>query len=671
MLLQALQVIGDEIIDQEFPNTYVACTDADALSGNQEIHSVVVLEFEGDETGLTYAGSKAIDPGDPGEMAVTYGYVNRYNQYDHSLTQRASSSLLTELDRLLAWPNNDGLGEYRDDPLIRALDDGLTAAEDEIRADIEEYDDQVEYKALLTVRIATDGSGQFPGEIETFAKATFQAYSDELHTDSQSAQQSRGTGVCAVCDETETEVYGLGAKLDQMYTSKKQWPFPQYNASKGWLSRPLCGECILAIEVATDRFLNRQSFGAPGVRCRAIPYALPIDGAEEQLRGLIRSARDDLLKPDSNRPLSAAWERYLGKTETFGAEDQLLRLAFTHYIRDSAKAHGVGWIDGVTIDQFNRIEEQYSKLYNSDIVFQRNLIVGGNTPKSPSEKAIFTGVWLFDLLSRASDSDHEGSRIGDEDVWVDITQSVLTDEALQYETLVSHLTAEAVARYQDRMTGPPVSYAGDRAESISEEQLQDYPYDGFHIQRAYALIRVLAELGILTDSKTTLEMNPSSITGDFTSFGDGIAEFIDAHTSIEESPGRQAAFILGATAAQLSNWQQRRGLNKTFLQNRSVEQLTTKRLTRWQREVWEKGKVYNAQAGNYGIPWSDAEEYFHDAVLNGREQGWNATTEELQYHFILGVNVGPRIAGIARENYEAETGEQPEEELIAEATTEN
>ncbi|WP_204365848.1 hypothetical protein, partial [Haloferax gibbonsii] len=63
------------------------------------------------------------------------------------------------------------------------------------------------------------------------------------------------------------------------------------------------------------------------------------------------------------------------------------------------------------------------------------------------------------------------------------------------------------------------------------------------------------------------------------------------------------------------------------------------------------------------IPWSDAEELFHDAVLAGREDGWNATRDELQYHFILGVNAGPRIASIARENRadadESTTDDQP------------
>ena len=163
-------------------------------------------------------------------------------------------------------------------------------------------------------------------------------------------------------------------------------------------------------------------------------------------------------------------------------------------------------------------------------------------------------------------------------------------------------------------------------------------------------LRTCAEHGVLGDRRTEHDMKEESLDGDYTSFGAGLEEFVDAHPSIENSPGRKAGFVLGAAAAQLSNWQKRRGLNRTFVQNRDVARLTTEQLTRWQTYIWDKAKTYNAQAGNYGIPWSDAESLFHEAVLEGENEGWNATNDEVRYHYILGVNVGPNIARRAREN---------------------
>lgn len=162
MLLDALVTIGDEIAQEKFPNEYVSITVVDSLSGNQEIHSVVVLDFVGDETGLTYQGARTVDPTHPSEMAVRYGYVNRYNQYDHSLTQRASTSLDKEIERLLEWPTNERIGSHVDEPLIHALGKVFDSAGDSIRENVADYDDAVEYKALLTVSIEIDGEVRYP-----------------------------------------------------------------------------------------------------------------------------------------------------------------------------------------------------------------------------------------------------------------------------------------------------------------------------------------------------------------------------------------------------------------------------------------------------------------------------------------------------------------------------
>lgn len=654
MLLQSLAVIGDEIAKAEFPNKFVSITDAKALA---DVKSVIILEFDGDEAGLSFQGARSVDPTSPAEMAVRFGYVNRYNQYDHSLTKRTSSSLLEALDMLLEWPQSESLGDHSNKPIITALAKEFEKSKDEIRDEVAVFEDSVDYKALLTVAISEDGQERYPGEMDTFAAATFEAYSEKLHTDTQSANDAKGDGRCYVCDK-QAQIYGLGANLDMMYSSKKQWPFPQYNASRAWESRPLCAECILSIEVATDRFINQQSFGTAGVRCRVIPYHLPVAGAEDRLRTLIANARPELLDGENEKPLTAAWDVYRKHAQDFEIEEDVLRLAFVHYVRDSAKAHGVGWTDGVSLSQLDRIRETYAQLHAKDIVFKNGYLGPESLNIVPSERQLFTGWWLLSLLTKASGSDHEGSQIGDEKNWVEFTQSILTDSKISYQSVVSHITEEAIARYRDRLSGAPVRYDA----SISEEDAKQYPFDGFHIHQAYSLLRVLSELDLLEDSRTTMTMTPSSITGDFTSFGDGLKEFISAHTSIAESPGRQAGFILGATAAQLSNWQKRKKLNRTFLQNRSVGQLTARELTRWQRDIWEKAKVYNAQAGNYGIPWSRAESLFHEAIMSGEEGGWNATTDEIQYHFILGVNVGPRIARRARANFEEENGEPPAEE---------
>jgi hypothetical protein len=330
MLLDALATIGDELAEQNFESKYLACCDPDSLRGNQTIETVVELEFKRIEGELTYRGTRVVDPIDPLEMAIKYGYVNRYNQYDHSLTQRASSSVLTEFDRMIDWPQDDAIGDAADDPFIQELADAFETYASDIRDDIEQYDESIDYKALLTIRFQEDGSIQYPGEIDTLARGTFNAYKKTLGTAS-SATGSSGIARCAVCDE-EGETFGLGAGLDAIYTLKKQWPFPKYNASNAWQSRPLCAKCISNLETASKLFLDRQDYGAPGVRCRIVPYALPVDGGKNRLRNLIRGGYENLTNAESEQPLSNAWDQYRMEADRLGDED-VLRLSFVHYIR--------------------------------------------------------------------------------------------------------------------------------------------------------------------------------------------------------------------------------------------------------------------------------------------------------------------------------------------------
>lgn len=650
MLLDALATIGDELADQYFDSKYLACCDPDSLRGNQAIETVIELEFERTEGELVYRGTRVVDPIDPLEMAIKYGYVNRYNQYDHSLTQRASSSVLTEFDRMIDWPQDDAIGDAATDPFVEELADAFDTYAPDIREDIEQHDESIDYKALLTIRFQEDGSVQYPGEIEALARGTFNAYKETLETAS-SATGSSGTTRCAVCDE-EGETFGLGAGLDAIYALKKQWPFPKYNASNAWQSRPLCAECISNLETASKLFLDKQDYGAPGVRCRVVPYALPMDGAEDRLRSLIRGGYEQLTDDGSEQPLSNAWDQYRLEADILDDED-VLRLSFVHYIRDSNKSHGVATVDGVSIDHVDSIRETFKTVLDTHPFFEMEPF-SDLTP--PSEKQVFTGMWLYDLLCDVSDSDHEDNSIGDDNRWANYTESLLTASSIRYRELVNGVVREAVARYWER---------------LSNDEEEDYPYDGFHIAQAFAFQRTCARLDLLTDDHTTHTMNLNSITGDYVTLGDGIAEFIDAHDSINQSPGRSAAFILGTVAAQLSAWQMRRNLNRTFVQNRDVAHLSTENLSKWETAIWEKAKTYNAQNGNYGIPWSTAQELFHEAVLQGRNEGWNATKDEVQYHYILGVTFGPKIAAQASENWEqyAEedeaNGETPDELSVA------
>jgi len=460
---------------------------------------------------------------------------------------------------MVKWPDDDSIGDAANEPVVEEIANAFNTYAPGIREDLERQDESIDYKALLTLSIRENGSVRNPGEIEAVARGTFNAYKETLETAS-AATGSSGTTRCAVCDETE-ETFGLGAGLDAIYALKKQWPFPKYNASNSWQSRPLCAACIGNLETASKLFLDKQEYGAPGIRCRVVPYALPIEGAETELRSLIRAGYENLTDSESEQPLSDAWDQYRMETDVLDKEETL-RLSFVHYLRDSNKAHGVATIDGVSIDHVDQIRETFEAVLNTHPFFQMEPF---SDLRKPSEREVFTGMWLYDLLCDISDSDHDGNAIGDDNRWANYTESLLTASSIRNEELLSGIVREATARYR---------------ETLSDDTDADYPYDSFHIARAFAFQRTCARLGLLTDDHTTHTMTLDSITGDYESLGEGIAEFIDAHDSIDQSPGRRAAFVLGAVAAQLSAWQMKRKLNRTFVQNRDAAHLSTENMTK-------------------------------------------------------------------------------------------
>jgi hypothetical protein len=647
-----LRTIGEAIIEDEYTAEYQPYYTASPISGsNKAIESVVVVRFERLGDRMEYLDTQLIDPEDsPATTANKYGYVYSSGKTDNSVTKRLTDNNPVDerYSAMVEWFDEDVLGdELLSDPEIAGirsiLREEVGSTHERLSQDIDSIAQRVEYRALLTLSITKNGEEHYVGDLTSYNEGMKRWAAEDLRTKS-TAKDSYGFARCSVCDE-ETECFGLGAKMGEQYAVKQQWPFPDVNSSEAWRSRPLCMDCITAIEVASDRFLEAQDYGVPGIRCRVIPYALPMPDADKQLKALIREARFELAgdateasgESARERPLSTAWEKYRNAVEANNLPDTL-RLAFSHVVRETTKTHGVAWIDGVSVDQVVSLRTGIEDLYKCDSVFEQGLLP---RPNPPNERQLVSGSWLFWLLAGTRGSDHRGQYIGDETPWVEYTERLLTNGTINYNEVVAVLMREVYARYRDRL--------GEDTE---------YPYDGFHLAATYSFLRLASAQGILRDDQTETDgddhtaMTMNTLDGSYTSFGDGLREFVTAHPSIDTSPGRTAAFVLGAAAAQLSNWQAYRGNSRTFVQTRDIDQLTAETLTRWQTDIWEKAKVYNAQAGRYGVPWSDAESLFHEAVLAGENEGWQATAEEIRYHYVLGVNVGPNISQRAQDNRE-------------------
>lgn len=682
MHLDALKTIGEAVIE-EFESEYEVFYTPEELDGTA---SVVAVQFSGWGETISYDGAMPQDVTDVATMARKYGYQNNYNQIDYSLTKQASSSLSQSVDQLFKWPHKSHVQEFVDDVLngasgrseeasdegelpsemssptdssmgyIQTVTSALSEYEDTIRADLESLEDSLEYPIILAVGIAPtdEDTYRYPGSITEHGElARYTRYGS--FESISNASRCVGEGTCSVCGTTGT-VYGTYAKSG-VYLMKNQAQFTEYNASNAWRDRPLCGDCINSIDVATGSFLKGQSYGTFTSECWVIPYALPVPEADERLKELIRNASDTLLggatvNPETERemarPIASAWDFHRKRVDLDSDQDKL-RLAFLHWWQDENSpeiAHQVSWIDGVPVDHLVTLEATMERLLDTLPPFAERLLPTQWTDDDdtehtivPTERQIFTGMWFYTLFGRESDSDHEGQRIGDDVSWVALTDALLTRKPISKQTVIGHLVEELLTRYRAAIT-----------RGIDDDTAYTSWFDHFLLAKGLLALAAIDAVGSLTDTQvaTSTEDNvthmfntDTELNEEYDSFAAAITDYLTIHVSVGDSPGRTAAFAIGAMAKQLDLWQQRRDLSRTFLQNRDAEHLTSDTLDEWQRQIKRKSEDYNAQAGNYGTPWNGVHKIAFEAVTAGREHGWSATTDEIRYYFMMGSTIGP------------------------------
>ena len=339
MILESLQVIGEVIANRDFAgNEYAKYYTASDVSGdNKVINSVVVIRLQRENNGLSYDGVKIIDPeSSPEKTALKHGYSLSSNVTDNSLTKRATgtstSTLMKRLPKMLdSWFDPSVLDDHIDHPFIQSVKECVGPggkARSQIEADIEDIEDRVEYRALVTISITDEnGKEQFAGEIEAFNEGLRRWVMDDMRSKS-TAKSCFGETRCTVCDDI-VQCFGLGATLNEMYTFKKQWPFPKYNSSNAWQSRPLCIECLMTNRDRGRPFYQRTRLRSTG--CSLSGYSVyPI-----YRRGWGTIARN---YPELSASASRCWNRTRARAADFCRMGSLSRSCRTRFARRRTSA---------------------------------------------------------------------------------------------------------------------------------------------------------------------------------------------------------------------------------------------------------------------------------------------------------------------------------------------
>jgi hypothetical protein len=581
----------------------------------------------------------------PDVQHVAHAKFEAARGVDHSITHISGQSNGPDKhadhasERFTRWPSEDAVqaeaAAHDDGWLLEALDalGNDDEAMDRIRDAVADATQEGQYLHTVAIRfdsgsVATtdqfdpDATWHLPGEIEVLQEAMVRRKTTKFRAKNKATEASGG-GVCYVND-TEEDVYGVVDDPLKWYLSKQMERFPRFDPDQSWRTQGLGREAAIAAQNATT-FLDACADSGPGVSVFYFPYfeqTPTVGDARALYRTLVQQAengdernavarlyndlRDRRGKPPEDlRFIFMVVEKY--------QKDRWRLLAFepdgtTHYGVELATAHDRA-IDSPVFGEEGPlpIREGFDLL---------------NTGLNRIEwLPVVTGVGYFVRTCSPPDDDDDPSS---DDIRFRATRDVVSGRPLDAESMLS--------AYVDRIV--------DRFEPDDE-----YPFPGATVAEQHAQLTALANSGLLdanadTDFTVDTDMTESTITdGEEMSRSETLDDFIDRHDALSNGE-RQGIFALGALVGRISRYQRSKSRSMTAVKQHPIDKLTGHNVTQVATEVIDANVVYSDTEGYSGTMYAELMDEVVDGLLSRSPEDWDLTTEDLRYHYALGIAYG-------------------------------
>ncbi|WP_435078607.1 TM1802 family CRISPR-associated protein [Halococcus sp. AFM35] len=574
---------------------------------------------------------------------------------DHSITHLSGQTNTPEkhadhaIERFTRWPNEDAVlaeaGVHDDGELLDALD-AFGENEDSmerIASAVKEQTEEGQFLHTVAFKLDADAvatTEQFdpaatwhlPGEIEVLQEAMVRRKTTKFRAKNE-AEDASGDGVCYV-EDTDEEVYGVVDDPLKWYLSKQMERFPRFDPDQSWRTQGLGREAAIAAQNATT-FLDACAESGPGVSAFYFPYfegELDAEDARELYATLAEQANEL-----NDRNAVAALYDYI-RSELPDSDVGDLRFVFmvvNKYQKDRWRL--LAFEPNGTVHYGDELARKHHDAVNSSIFGEdgplpiRENFDLLNTGRSSLEWLdTVTGVGYFAETCSPPDTDDEPSS---DDFRFRATKKVVGGEGIEVHSLL--------AAYVDRIA--------DRFDPDGE-----YPFPGTIIAEQHAQLTALANTGLLdargdTDFTADTAMTESTTT-DETEMNrtEQLKEFIDRHDALrgEESYERRAVFLLGALNGRITRQQRQDERGSTAVTTYPVENITKHNIKRTARELLTSNFVRTEEARKRdgikvsGTLFAELVREIVDDMEREEPTGWDLTTDDLRYHYALGIAYG-------------------------------
>lgn len=578
---------------------------------------------------------------------------------DHSLTHQSGRDNSAEklavhaTDRFTRWPTEEAVREtaerHEDGWLLDVLAD--LGEDDEMMDALEdtaESEAPPEATMLVTVAVALDSDDEesvaktetydsdaeyhYPGEFEVFQEAMAARKTRKFKAKNE-ADDAVGEGVCFVSD-TEEPVYGVVDDPMKSYLSKQAEKFPRFDSDESWRTQPLSRDAAIAAQNA-ETFLDAcQYSGARGVSVYYLPYLRKTPNAEtaQRLFALLAELADD--DGEDRTPVERAYEDYPESRDAL----RYFVLVVHKYQKDRWRL--VAGSNDVSAVATSKLGEAHREVLNG--------------PTFGPERAFPTDdSWTFGDAGKAwpflDPGRTQASYTGlvSSPMYFFWTCAETDEEEPSADDLRFRATVEAISDGLIRVESLLESYV-ERIGQKLDAGSGDFPVE--LVASQYAQLAALANRGILEASGETTE--PLENFVDMTDEPDAneqsriedLQDFIDRHPALagDENYERRGAFYLGALVGRVTQYQRSKSKGMTAVKRHPIDGLTKHNIKRTATDVVGLDITYSSEDEKYGRSRIRRElrEQVGDDFEHRDPQDWDLTTEDLRFHYAMGIAYG-------------------------------
>jgi len=580
-MLQAIKELGEQKLKREgkdISDIFSIIVEDSNIDG--KCPKVLVAVFKKKTEDVLYAYTQIED--NSKEKISKYLYCRRASQGPNY----SPTAKITELEKTFRNKIESWFKEYEgSDELIEGLKSAVETSREKILKDLSDKWNNIkpslkrDQVCLFTLAIEENGEIKYLGDYQVFKDLLINSVKKDLR------QIMQVKHICSVCGEVKDEVYGDAIPFAFYTLDKPGYIAGGFYKENAWKNAPLCLECILKIKEGKKFLEEKLKSTLGGQQYFLIPkFILGVKGVEEIVDTFFNyfEHRDDLL---SQRTLKRISEDEKEILEELGKLKDVLTYNFLFFRADNPQVFKINLlVEDILPSRISAIFEAKKRAENKEIF--KNVKV----KKNKYENIEFR----FDILKQFIPSQKTFFEIIDKTF-----RGVTIDKNLLFSLFLNRI----------------------RQSFISEAYLKPL------VLQAFVSFLFFKELGILTKNEDF--KNGGEIMSELKERAEG---FFKNFSNTFYTPAHKAVFLLGVLAQKLLNIQYSERSSTPFRKNlkrlKMKEEDFKSLLTKIQNKLEEYKKNY------YRSLETLISEYFVEAGRN-----WNFNTDELNFYFVLGMNL--------------------------------